>query len=86
MNNLKYRPLYHNSYAKDKVRLEQEIPSIVEGTNTMFFIENTDVPVDKLRDVTYGIVVVDYRPVNTDTYQKRLTLTIWDVAVHSQCI
>ena len=34
----------------------------MEGTNKMCFIEKTDFPVNRWRDVTYGRVVVDYRP------------------------
>ena len=33
---------------------------LVEGNNTMFFIDKKDVPVDRWRDVTYGRVVVYY--------------------------
>ena len=61
MKNPKYRPLYQNSYAKEIGRLAQGIPGLVEGTNTMFFIEKTAVPVGRWRDVTYGQIGVDYR-------------------------
>ena len=40
----------------------------------MFFIEKTAVPADRWRDVTYGQIVVDYRPEKTDTYRTRLTV------------
>ena len=43
------------------------MPGLVEGTNTMFFIKKIAVPVDRCRDVTYGKIVVDYRPYNTDS-------------------
>ena len=40
----------------------QVIPGLVEGTNTMLFIKKTAVSTDRWRDVTYGQIVVDYRP------------------------
>ena len=47
---------------------------LVEGINTMFFIDKTSVPVDRWRDVTYGIVMVDYIPEKTNPYQTRLAV------------
>ena len=72
MKNPKYRPLYSNSYAKEIGRLAQGIPGLVEGTNTMFFIDKIDVPADRWRGVTYRIVVVYYRPEKTNPYQTIL--------------
>ena len=50
------------------------MPGLSEGTNTMFFVEKTEVPPDRWRDIIYGRVVVDYRSGNTDPYQTRLTV------------
>ena len=50
------------------------MPGLVEGTNTMFFIKKTAFPNDRWRDVTYGQIVVDYRPDKTDPYRNRLTV------------
>ena len=61
MKNQKYRNLYRNSCVKEIGRLSQGMPGLVERTNTMFFIDNKEVPVDRWRYVTYGRVVVDYR-------------------------
>ena len=36
MKKPKYRNLYRNSYAKEIGRLEQVIPGLVEGKNTIF--------------------------------------------------
>ena len=47
---------------------------LIEGTSTMLFIDKTDVPVERWRDVTYGQIVVDYRPDKTDFYCTRLTV------------
>ena len=73
MKNPKYRPLYRDSYAKEIGRLAQVMPGLVEGTNTMFSIDKTAFPADRWREVTYGQIVVDYRPENTDPYCTRLT-------------
>ena len=43
---------------------------LVEGTNMMFFIYKKAIPVDRWRDVTYGRLVVDYRPEKSDPYCK----------------
>ena len=53
IKNPKYRPLYQNSYAKEIGRLAQCMPGLVEGTNTMFFIDKTSVSADRWRDGTY---------------------------------
>ena len=50
------------------------MPGLVEGTIKMFFIENTDVPVGRWRDVIYGRVLVDYRLEKSNTHCTRLTV------------
>ena len=72
--NPKYRPLYRNSCAKEIGRLAQGMPGLVEETNTMFFIEETAVPTDRWKDVTYERIVVDYRPDKANPYCTRLTV------------
>ena len=74
MKNPKYSKLYGQSYAKELGRLAQGIPGKVTGTNTMFFINKSEVPVDLWRDITYGRVVVNYRPEKDDPYRTRLTV------------
>ena len=74
MNNPKYFQLYATSYSKDLGRLAQGIPGQSEGTNTIYFIDKADIPVERWKDVTYGRVVVSYRPKKSDPYQTRLTV------------
>ena len=50
------------------------MPGLADGTNTIFFIPQKDVPVDRWCDVTYGCIVVNYRPEKTDLYRTRLTV------------
>ena len=74
MRKPKYRQLYRNYYSKEIGRLAQGMTGLVEGTNTMFFIDNQDIPVDRWKDVTYERVVVDYRPDKSNPYHTRLTV------------
>ena len=62
MSNPKYRTMYAQLYAKELGRLAQGIPGMVTGTNTVFFINKSEVPAARWRDITYGPVVVNYRP------------------------
>ena len=70
----KYQKLYAKSYSKELGRLSQEIPGVVNGTNTIFFIDKTDVPAERWKDATYGHVVVNYRPEKWDPYRTCLTV------------
>ena len=74
MKNPKYRPLYCNYYAKEIGRLTQGMPSLLEGNNPMVFIKKTAVTAEMWRDVTYGRIVVDYRPEKTDPYRTKLAV------------
>ena len=74
MKNPKYRPLYRNSYAKELGHLTQGMPGLADDTNTIFFIPKKDVSFDRWHDVTYGRIVVNYRPEKTDPYCTRLTV------------
>ena len=74
MKNPKYSQLYATSYSKDLGRLSKGIPGQAEGTNTIYFIDKADIPVERWKDVTYGRVVVDYRPEKSDPYQNQLTV------------
>ena len=62
MRKPKYRTLYAQSYAKELGRLAQGISGMVTGTNIIFFINKSKVPAARWRDITYGRVVVNYRP------------------------
>ena len=54
--------------------MAQGMPDLVEGTNTMFFIDKQYIPSDRWKDVIYGRSVVDYCPDKSDTYRKGLTV------------
>ena len=74
MKSPKYRNLYKKSYSKELGRLAQGIPDVVKVTNTIFFIDKADVPAERWKDVTYGRVVVDYRPEKSYLYFTWLTV------------
>ena len=71
MKNPKYRQLYGKSYAKELGYLAQGMPGKVEDTNNIFFINKSDIPINFWKDVTYGRVVVNYRPEKLDPYLTR---------------
>ena len=62
MKNPKYRSLYEKAYTKEIGRLAQGMPGLAGGTETIFFIDKGKVPPERWRDVTYGRIVVSYRP------------------------
>ena len=62
MKNPKYQELYEKVYAKELVCLAQGIPGLADGTESIFFIDKNNVLSDRCKDVTYGKIVVNYRP------------------------
>ena len=50
------------------------MPGKAEGTNTIYFIDKADIPPERWKDVTYGRVVVAYRPKKSDPYQDQFTV------------
>ena len=72
--NPKYRQLYATSYSKELGHLSQGIPEKAEGTNTIYSTEKANIPAERWKDVTYGRVVVAYRPKKSDPYQTQLTV------------
>ena len=66
------KEIWERSLANELGRLSQGARDI-KGTNTIFFIKKSDIPTDRLKDVTYGRIVVDYRPNKSDPNRSRLT-------------
>ena len=46
----------------------------MDDTNTMLFIENDQVPRDKIKDVAYSHIVVGYLPQKVNPHITRLTV------------
>ena len=76
MKNPKYRTLYETEYSKELGRLAQGMPGQAEVTYTLLFIDKSRVPVNRWRDITYGRVVVNYRPEKDDPYRVRLCVGV----------
>ena len=55
------RDTWFTSLANELGRLAQGIRDI-KGTDTVFFIPKSEIPQDRWKDITYGRVVVNYRP------------------------
>ena len=67
----KTKQVWNTSLANELGRLSQGIRDI-PGTNCVHFIPHTKVPAG--RKVTYGKLVVDYRPTKSDPNRTRLTV------------
>ena len=61
-------------YSKELGIFAQGMPGKLEGTNTIFFIDKSDVLAERCKEITYGHVVVAYSPEKSDPYQTRLTV------------
>ena len=66
IRNPKYRALWRKLYRNKLGGIAQGMIGRVKGTDTIFFIENSDIPADQWKDVTYGCIVVSYRPEKSD--------------------
>ena len=67
------KAIWENSFANEIGRLAQGVGSrMPSGTNTIFFIPKDKVPAG--RTVTYGIIVVERRPLKAETHRTRLTV------------
>ena len=69
----KYREVWMKSFANEIGRLAQGIRDI-KGTNTMEFIRRDEIPRERAKDVTYGRIVVSYRPQKMEPNRSRLTV------------
>ena len=67
------RQTWMTSLANELGRLAQGIREI-KGTNTIYFIDKSEIPKDKLKQVTYARIVVDYKPHKTEKNRTRVTV------------
>ena len=74
IGNPKYRELWQSSYGDEFDRLAQGMLGRVEGTDTIFFIHKKDVPAHRWQDITYGRIVVSFRPTKDNPNITRLTM------------
>jgi hypothetical protein len=72
--NPKYKDVWGKLYTTELGRLAQGIPGVSEGTNTIVFITRDEIPMDRLKNVTYGCICANYRPEKADPNRSRLTV------------
>ena len=68
----KTRATWQRSCGNEVGRLAQGMPGRVEGTNTIFFIEKSNIPVDCRGDVTYVSFRCNYRPQKEEKEKTRM--------------
>ena len=64
--NHKTRSTWTHSYGNELGRLAQGMPGQNTGTNTIFFIKKNQVPHDRAKNVTYGLITTLIRPEKID--------------------
>ena len=67
------RETWIRSLANELGRLAQGVRDI-KGTNTIFFITKSEIPKDKLKQVTYARIVCDYKPNKLEKNRTRVTV------------
>ena len=70
----KYREIWGQAYGNELGRLAQGMEGRVKGKNKILFITKEDLPAARWKDVTYGRIVVNYRPEKSDPNRVRLTV------------
>jgi hypothetical protein len=59
MRDPKHAKVWSESSANEFGRLAQGVGGRVAGTNTIFFIQIDHIPINRIKDVTYGSFVYD---------------------------
>ena len=58
----KYKEVWGDAHGKKNGRLAEGIPGKVEETNTLFFINKSEVPADRFKDVIRDRIICNVRP------------------------
>ena len=69
-----HKKVWGGAFGKEVGRLDQQLPGIVEGTDTLNFIFKNETPGDRFKDVTYARIVCNYRPEKKDPNRCRITV------------
>ena len=69
-----YQEIWGNAFGKEIGRLAQGLPGVVEGTDTINFIDKNSVPNNRHKDCTYAKIVASYRPEKADPNRIRITV------------
>ncbi len=70
----KYREAWLKSAANEFGRLAQGVGDRIKGTNTIQFIHQSEVPPERMQDVTYGQFVCTIRPEKDEQNRTRLVV------------
>ena len=74
MKSPKYCHIYGTSYRKELGKTTEGMPGLVKGTDTIFFIDKSNVPTTHCKDIPYVPIVVNYIPEKSNTYCRRLNI------------
>ncbi len=66
ISNPKTKAVWAHSYGNEIGCLAQGMPGQNKGTNTIFFIPRDQVPRDRIKDMTYGLITCLVRPEKLD--------------------
>ncbi len=66
ISNPKTKAVWAHSYGNENGGLAQGMPGRNTGTNTIFFIQRGQVPRDRIKDTTYGLITCLVRPEKID--------------------
>jgi hypothetical protein len=71
----RYQEVWMHSSANEIGRLAQGIGGCIQGTNTIFYVHNDQVPPNRWKDVTYAAkFVCELKPNKAEVHGTRLTL------------
>jgi hypothetical protein len=70
----KYRAVWSKAFGKEIGRLAQGQKGVVDGTNALFFIPQSEVPPKRRKDITYARICADHRPEKADPNRIQITL------------
>lgn len=63
-----------HSFTNELGRLAQGADNDGSGTNTIQFINHNQIPLNRRDNITYGNIIVDYKPHKEEPHQTRLTV------------
>ena len=69
-----FKVVWNRSSANEFGRLAQGIGGRIQGTNTIRFIRKEEVPIGRLKDVTYGKFVCELKPNKEESERTQLTM------------
>ena len=70
----RHQKKWKKSFVKKLGGLAQGGGERVDGSYTMFFIAQDQMPRERLKDISYGSIILDYRPHKEEPHRTRLTV------------